>query len=127
MATRLARGVATTEKAPFKAQAQGINPLSRGRRLNPRGKKKPRGTEAKPAQVPRKRHFRKSGQDNNPPSTQSRKPKVRRNQRASAIPAGRKTSRGFKRKLPESQLPKPEKTSIAESTKEKEMVRSPRK
>src|SRR5580698_2922360 len=127
MASRLARGVATTEKAPFKAQAQGIKLLSRGRRLKPSGKKKPRGTEAKAAQPPRKIHFAGSGQESRVPNTPSSAPRLKRNQRTRAMPAGRNPSLGRRRKLPESQLPRPEKTSIAERTSEKERVRSPRK
>src|SRR5580698_9315193 len=111
MASRLARGVATTEKAPFKAQAQGIKLLSRGRRLSPKGKKKPRGTEARAAQPPRKRHLAKSGQESRAPNAGSSKTRVKRNHMTRAIPAGRRPSLGWRRKLPENQLPKPEKTS----------------
>src|SRR5665213_123330 len=127
MANRLARGVATTEKAPFKAQAQGIRLLSRGRRLSPKGKKKPMGTEARAVQVPRKRHLTKRGEESSAPKAKSSKPRLRINQTARARPAGRKASFGWRRKLPESQLPRPEKTNMAQRTREKEMVRSPRK
>src|ERR1700679_4009459 len=127
MASRLAKGVATTEKAPFKAQAQGMRLLSRGRRLRPRGKKKPMGIEARAAQAPRKTHLAGRGQERNAPKTPSSRPRLSRNQISKAIAAGRKPSFGCFRKLPESQLPKPEKISMAQRTREKAIVRSPRK
>src|SRR5260221_11121477 len=127
MDTRLARGVATTEKAPFKAQAHGISPLSRGRRLKPRGKKKPKGKEARAAQAPRKKHFAGSDQKSSAPNAQSSNPKLRKSQTPKAKAAGRKKTWGWREKFPENQLPNPEKTSMAQRTSEKAMVRSPRK
>src|SRR5581483_3423960 len=127
MASRLARGVATTEKAPFKAQAQGIIPLSRGSRFSPKGKKNPRGREASAAQAPRKRHLAGRDQESKRLKVPSSKAKVRRNHTPRARPAGFRISLGSRRKLPEIQLPKPEKTSMAQRTSEKAMVRSPRK
>src|ERR1019366_3779943 len=127
MATKLASGVATTEEAPFKAQAQGINPLSRGRRLKPKGKKKPRGKDTKAAQAPRKRHLAGSDQESKAPRAQSCKLKLNNSQTPTPKAAGLKRSWGWRRKLPENQLPKPEKTSMAQRMREKAMVRSPKK